>query len=389
MKSHLIIVNLFISLLCTNNSFATRITDILCTNDTKIFPNRKLICDNNFTYETDQRYYSCYKKVFTEENGANNILYLETGDCRGSTLDPQIPNVFKNLVQYGIVLHGIESLSPDDLRFTQLKFFDASYNKLTFIPDALFVHAPLLESIDLSWNNILTVEAGAFSELKKLYILQLTNNPIVRFDGKIFLPIDFRVNTFSISWRNVEDIDISNMNGVYQFGFADSHNGLPRRLSLVKETRTTEVWSSIFRFVSKDDLKNVKIFNASNSAVRDVVKIIDILGSSLEVLDVSSNSIGKLNGSVFDRFTNLHHLNLSNTNLTSFDLDEFHNRNELKLLDISFNNLNKINFTPASGAFKNLETFNVIGNKLDNVNFTTQSDFPKLTNLGIEQNNLV
>lgn len=389
MKNHLIIVNLCILLLSVNISFSTTITDILCTNDETVEPKRKLICDNNFKYETDRRYHSCFKEIFTDANGASNITLLETRDCRGSTLDTRIPNVFKNLFQYSVSFHGIESLSPDDLRFDGLKIFDASHNQLKRISAGLFVHAPLLWEIDLSFNKIETVEAGAFSELNGLYVLKLTNNPIRHFDGKIVLPIFFQVTAFSITWENVQEFVISDMNGVYEFGFGDPHDGLPRRLTLGKATKKSSFWSYTVRYVGENDLKNLKVFNASGSGVKGVVKIIDILGASIEVLDVSSNFIGQLNGSVFDRFTNLQHLNLSNTNLTDFDLDEIHNRDQLKILDVSYNDLDKINFTPADGSFKNLETLNLIGNKLDNIDFTTRSNFPKLANLSIVQNNFV
>lgn len=337
MKSHSAIVNLcIVFVLYVNTSQSTRITDILCTNDTFADPKHKLVCDSNFKYETDRRYYSCFKEIFTDANGANDITYLETRDCRGVTLDPRIPEVFKNLFQYSISFHGVESLTPDDLRFNGLKIFDASHNKLSTVSAGLFVHAPRLWDIDLSFNRIKTVEPGVFSELNELYVLKLTNNPIRRYDGKIFLPIDFQVNSFFITWENVEEFDISDMKGMYEFAFGNATN----RLTIQKETKTSLAWTLSIRHVSEDNLRNVKVFNASGSAVQNVVNVIGILGPKLERLDVSSNSIGQLNGKVFDRFSHLQYLNLSNTNLTSIDFSDYHNRAKLKVLDISNNNLN-------------------------------------------------
>lgn len=366
MKNHLIniIIYWFILLLSVNISFSTRITDILCTNDASVDPKRKIICDTNFKYDTDRRYYSCFKEIFEDANGANNITSFETHDCRGTTLDPRIPDVFKNLFQYSISLHGIESLSSDDLRFNRLQIFVASYNKLTTITAGLFIHSPHLWDIDLSFNNIETVEPGAFSELKELYVLKLTNNPIRHFDGKIFLPINFQINSFSISWENVEEFDISDMNGVYEFNFGNAANGLPRRLAIGKESKTSDAWTYSIRYVSEDNFRNVKIFNASGSAVKNIVKIIGILGPKLEKLDVSSNSIGQLNGSVFERFSNLQYLNVSSTNLTSIDFSDYHHRAELKVLDISHNNLNGINSGSSNEIFGNLEKLNLMGNNV-------------------------
>lgn len=276
-------------------------------------------------------------------------------------MDPRIPEVFKNLFQYSVSLHGIESLSPDDMRFNRLKVFDASYNKLTTISAGLFRHAPHLWDIDLSSNNIDTVEPGAFSELEGLYGLKLTNNPIRRYDGRIFLPIDFQVNSFALSWENVKEFDISGFNGMYDFDLGNATNGLPRRLIIGKETKTSTAWTYTIRYVTEENFKNVRIFNASGAGIKNIMKIVGILGPKLDKLDVSSNSIGQLNGSVFNRFEHLQYLNVSNTNLTSIDFNDYHHRAELKILDVSHNNLDGINSGSSNEVVGNLEKLNLMG----------------------------
>lgn len=364
MENHIVCL-CFVLVLCATTSQSTRVTDILCTNDAFADPQHKLVCDSNFKYEMDRRYHSCFKEIFTDANGANDITLLETRDCRGAALDPRIPEVFKNLFQYSISWHGIESLTPDDLRFNGLKIFDASHNKLTNISAGLFIQAPRLWDIDLSFNCIETVEPGAFSELNELYVLKLTNNPIRRYDGKIFLPIDFQVNSMYISWENVEEFDISGMNGMYDFSFGNATNGLPHRLAIQKETKTSAAWTLTLRYVSEANFENVKIFNVSGTAVGNIMNVIGILGPKLEKLDVSSISIGHLNGTLFDRFSHLQYLNVSNTNLTSIDFSGYENRAKLQVLDISQNqNLNGSDSGLSNEIFGNLEKLNLVGNNV-------------------------
>lgn len=111
----------------------------------------------------------------------------------------------------------------------------------------------------------------------------------------------------------------------------------------------------------EDYFQNLKVFNASNN------------------WDASSNFIGQLNGSVFDRFSNLKYLNLNRNNLKRFDFIDFHNRLNLKVFD-------RINFTPFVESVKNLEIFNLIGNQSDELDFVAPSNFPKLFSLGLSEN---
>lgn len=378
MSDRIICVWLLVFSLGTNVSFSTTITDCLCTNVTGVFRTKILICANNNANKTDSRYYSCYEEIF--ENGGSDNIDIKTGDCRGSTLDPRIPNAFKDLWFYDISDHGIESISPEDFRFNQLHSLEALHNKLTFIPAGLFIHAPHLSQIDFSFNNITAVETGAFSELTKLDWLRLDNNPIRYYDGKIFLPLHFRINAFSITWNNVEEFDVSNMNGIFDFGYSTQFS---ESFAFGKQIGATGYST---KFYAKNHFEKLKVFNSTGSAVNNVVKLIQIFGPSIEVLDVSLNSIGKLNGNIFDRFNNLQYLNLSGTNLASLDLDEIHNRKALKVLDVSYNDLSKINFAPSLGHFENVDTLNLIGNKLVDIDFVTQTNFPKLSTLGISQN---
>lgn len=384
MRESVRLIWLFIFLLGVNISFSTTITDCLCANQTIVLPKIKLICDNNFAKENvDTRYYSCYREIFENDGKTRHETFLQTDGCQGSTLDTRIPNAFKDLNYYDISNHNLDSLTPDDLRFNRLKTLYAKHNKLTFIPAGLFIHAPRISDINLSFNNITALEAGAFSELSHLRWLTLDNNPIQYFDGKILLPLHFQIESVSIPWENIEVFDISNMNGAFDFHYASGR--IFEGFAFGKKEEKS-YYSHRTRHYEKDCFENLKVFNASSTPVVDVVDLFGVFGPLLEVLDVSSTHIGQLNGSALDRFSNLHHLKLSNTNLTSFDFEEIHNRAELKVLDISFNNLNKINYSSGAGSFKKLESLNLIGNKLTEINFVTPANFPKLTSLGISQN---
>lgn len=114
--------------------------------------------------------------------------------------------------------------------------------------------------------------------------------------------------------------------------------------------------------------------------------MIALLGSSIETLDLSSNFIGTPNAQTFKRFTNLKYLNLSQTNLPSFLYATFFNQQKLQVLDLSYNHLKKIDFRKSLRNFKDLNTLNLEGNDLTDVNSVTNTIFPKLSSLAISKN---
>lgn len=383
MRDVSIFIWLLVVLLGANDSFSTTVTDCLCTNQTRELPAIKLICGDHIEEEKDPRYHSCYREIF-EGNGGSGEITLQTIGCTGSTLDPRIPAAFKDLNEYDISNHSLESLQPDDLRFAELNSLYAKHNKLTFIPAGLFVHAPHLSEINLSFNDIAAVEAGAFSELENLQWLLLENNPIRHFDGKILLPIHFRISAFSITWENVDEFDISHMDGIFDLSY--SPGGFFKGFAFGKGKEKLHGHSYVTKYYEADIFGNVKVFNASGTTVAGVVDLFVVFGPAIEALDVSSNTIRQFNGSAIDRFNNLQHLILSNTSLSSFDFDGIHNRAQLEVLDLSHNNLSKIEFSSSFGSFPKLKTLNLIGNKLTQIDFVTPTNFPKLTTLGISQN---
>lgn len=380
MKSNLISVLLLIFLLDVDISFSTRITAYLCSNQANLRPPKKLICDN--VVEQDPRYHSCSLETFRYIDNRN----LETGDCRGGSLDPTIPDKFPDIRTYDISYHGIYNISNGDLRFNFLEMFIASHNRLMEIPANLFIQTPQLREIDLSYNYIEKIAEGVFFEIENANAtINLQNNPLKHIDGKIFLPLQLRFIEFSITWDNVEQFDISSMRNVYDFGFKESPNKNLCGLKIGIQRKPIK-WAHSTTYYNEKHLKNLKVFNASNSGVHEIEKIIGVLTPSIEVIDVSMNTIRHLNESVFGKFINLQYLSLQSTELKSFDFNEFNKRQTLTVLDLSYNLIDRINFTPYAGSFENLATLNLVNNELDEIDFVTRWNFPKLSSLGISMN---
>lgn len=131
----------------------------------------------------------------------------------------------------------------------------------------------------------------------------------------------------------------------------------------------------------------MKTLNISNNQIAGIHGIIDRLGDPLISLDVSSNILGTLGINTFAKLINLEVLVLRNTSLTTIQFGLFHHQEKLQLLDISYNNLKKIQFKVFSRNLINLESFFVDGNNLTNVDGLQKQFFSKVRVLGISNNN--
>lgn len=183
-------------------------------------------------------------------------------------------------------------------------------------------------------------------------------------------------NTTSVSCANIMEIDTSCMGNSLAVDFNENDKIV---------FRSSENGSTLK--CSKANLQNVTSFNISGNHLQNISKIIEFLGSSVKIMDLSSNSIDRLNFSTFQQFTELEHLNLSCTNLSNFEYKIFFHQFKLKTLDLSYNHLKSEYFISSLQSSRDLRTLFLEGNDLKTLHGLTQSSFPQLSLLRISRNN--
>lgn len=351
----------------------------------------------------------CFLRLFSLDtafsNYRANVKHLKTGWCTSSNLRRRFFESFTKLRIIDLSYFGVEILS--DLRLKYLQTFNASHNKITTIKATNFRQMPDIREIDLSFNEISTLEFGTFSRLrdlrilnlsfnliekidhdsfknnKKLEILQLENNPIKRIDSNIFLLLKRSVSV-NVSWDKVTEIDTSCLGTALRIEFSQNHEiffRVPYRGNGLK------CIGNVFQHLT--------YLNVSGNHLENATKIVELLGDSIEVLDLASNFMGNsclkemsrcsVNGGIFQRFINLKVLNLSRTNLTHFEVEAFQGMKKLTTLDLSFNQLKYLDF--GSVILNDLNTLKLGGNQLIEIKWIRQYNLPKLTYLSIMGNN--
>lgn len=366
----------------------------------------ELVCDApKGSYPEDD----CFSRVFsfnaTASTGRANVKRLKTGQCRFSDLRRRFLESFTNLHTIDISHIGVKTLT--ELQLKHLQVFNASHNKLTEIKAANFRHMPEIREVDVSFNEISTLEFGAFAHLKaltslnlsnnaietievdsfennkNLNILRLENNPIKRIDANIFSLMK-RFVSVDFSWNKVKEIDTSTLGASLEAEFGPKCRMIFHGLEFKCEANA---------------FQNLTYVNISGNQFENAEKIIELLGPSIEILDISSNFFSNfctdaINASIqecassdeiFNRFSNLQVLNVSRMNLSHFQMKTIQNMDKLKIFDLSFNQLRSLDF--GSVVMKDLHTLKLEGNQLNEIKWN-QTNLPKLSEFDIANNNL-
>lgn len=215
-----------------------------------------------------------------------------------------------NITHLIIASDNFERLPALKVELKELKKLDASHNNITELNESssFFEHTPNIEDVDLSSNNLTNVDYHAIYRLQNLTSLNLSCNQIITIEMSITINNSIQYARFD----KLHDFDIS-------------HNQL----------------------TSAD-------------------QVIEMNGTNLVILNLSSNPIQKIELQAFSKFSALKELNLCDTNLTELNF----NATEIDILD-EFNNSIVLNDTleyEVCTIHKNLSNIErvFIPNKLEN-----------------------
>ncbi|XP_055296756.1 uncharacterized protein LOC129565670 [Sitodiplosis mosellana] len=137
---------------------------------------------------------------------------------------------------------------------------------------------------------------------------------------------------------------------------------------------------------SRESFERLRLLNVSGSEIENISILIEEASIHLETLDLSYQFVGELKASTFQRFINLKHLYLRQTNLTHFEFATFYHQRKLEILDISYNNLKRVDFKLFVRNFKRLASLDLEGNNLKEIDSITSTHFPELSVLVISKN---
>lgn len=277
-----------------------------------------------------------------------------------------------------LIINGAPSMefdlgSIENVEHRQIHTLDISGNNLKDIRNSsLLTRIPIITILNLAENRLnissLLQSMNSINHSTQVGQLNLSGN----FIGKLNLSTFRNFDVIELYLRNTK-LSFDDVQPFELFGNLKeldiSHNNL--------ENTNFSMPSIAF--------KKLYYFSAAHCNVTNVPGLIKLLGSQLQILDLSGNHIGQLNATAFDELINLKSLNLSQTHLIGIDFGIFRHMNYFYELDLSSNNLSSLNVTSTATY---LGVIYLNGNELTHIKPITWSNFPELWTLSISNNRI-
>lgn len=295
------------------------------------------------------------------------------------------PNRFTMLASLNISHNNICSLESECFKnITQLQTLNLNNNRIPSVTASIFRYLKTLIVLDLSYNAIASIDANSFLNLRKLKLLNLAGNKLstITFDGLVSLKLlDLSKNAITI-------IDLNIFSGTPNLQVLNvSSNNL-------HTFRTQSFFTNISKLseldISNNNITELHVYYATSlqklNATGNRIASVHLLGASaLEILDLSNNTLTEF--FAIGALAALRQFRLAHNNLNSIQSILLKIPKDLKSLDLSFNSLNDINASTLS-RFKDLQHLNLQNSGLRSVDSSTFAAHSHLRSLDISYNNL-
>lgn len=339
-------------------------------------------------------------------NGAIPMDCLECTEFRNELTDLSFSGCsYENLVEFikltpdvqhiDISQSNYRKLTQFNTKLNKIVQFNASYNYFAEIPGGFFGDIPnvavidfsynelssivgcdgvtKLANINLSHNKISAIDEHAFANLPKLLILDLSHNLLFQmFTGDIMTNFLFHV-------LNVKSLNLENNN------ISLSLNSKRKNKQSDTASSDTQLASQIWAADRAPPISSAGM-TSSNELFMPIV--IRFLSSSLEFLYCSENYVGPINVMTFKHLPNLKEIHLRKTHLMIVNDDPFEGLRMLQVLDISYNNLENLNFTVVTETLTNLRKFFAVGCRIRNAAQIFPLFGPALNTLDLSENSI-
>lgn len=318
--------------------------------------------------------------------GARSLLTLIASH---NELKEILSSVFSNAKELKTVdlshnqINRIDPFAFDEAQ--HLTDLNLSHNNLITLDNRTFSTLTNLERLDLGYNSIEIIENMLFDNLKRMKILNLDKNRLHRLPCQLFNQLK-SVESLNLTENSLGEFNTSCVQSEKLFSVFIDQNRLVN-LTLSPNVSEIHAAGNIIKWISIDfHLQNITKMDLAQNHIENIPEVISQLSSSLKALNVSDNSVDKLNVSTLAKFQNLEHLSLQNTNLSNIQFGTFHHQRKLLSFDISKNSMNKINFEVFWRNFEILESLHLNENNLTDVDGLNRMNFPKLKEFDISGN---
>lgn len=219
-----------------------KIVDCFFMNENKT--SVQLVCNDIPNERGDN---NCFELNFESDQSSANrkkVIRLETGNCQNDTFDTNLLEQFQSLQGLDISSHGVTTLPERLPNIKNLQVLIVSNNNITTIPTKLFDHAQDLSVIDFSNNKIQQIpifdnknlplkemnfssnsisSVETFSQFKQLQSLDLSQNQIQTIEKNTFAQNE-QLTELLLDHNQIKQFECANLTKLEKINM--SHNQL-------------------------------------------------------------------------------------------------------------------------------------------------------------------
>lgn len=276
-----------------------------------------------------------------EELNFKNLNVLHIINNRLSILKENTLSYLTKLQEIDLSYNQVHSVNEKFFSgVTDLKLINLKNNSIGELPRNLFANLTKLQHVDLSCNELLVIEEGIFENNRDLIYLNLINNQIKRFT--LSLPA---LHFLNLSNNQLQDLQVKNVN------YLSVNHCFLKFLTILGSCHVLEASSNELVHIEIKDKKSLISIHASENVIQNFSDFLAM--DSLQSLDLSKNSL------------NHEHF-------------EGHGLRSLKILDLQGFFIDSVDIREKFSSYDSLETL-VVSSSLAQLSVSTT--FPSLTNL--------
>ncbi|XP_072046677.1 uncharacterized protein [Amphiura filiformis] len=247
-------------------------------------------------------------------------------DCRNRKLTSIPPLEDRNVESLDLSYNQLETVNGESFIFlTSLQRLDLSYNQLENVSGKSFIHLASLQSLDLSHNNISKISNDTFTGLNKLDTLDLSNQNHFNLLGSPFR------STLSLKKLYIAFSGLSSL-------LSSVFSGLRELQELtLSNNKIPSLPASIFH-----GLTNLTHLYLSENAISRLPETLFVDLFSLDYLDLSDNDISSLPETLFVNLTHLNYIDLSRNRLTYTPCKAIEGLQTVSILNMGLNEFDYI-----------------------------------------------
>lgn len=330
----------------------------------------------------------------TAFNELKNVVFINLSNNKLTTLPENIFESIETIEELDLSFNFIERLPKTIFSQTALAILTMKYN---LISNSLDFLTGDLQRVDLSYNQIKTINSQIFKKMESINHLILKGNGIRKIHQLAFLPLK-NLRYIDLSFNDLDQIasltfaenlqldvvklnDNPNLRKLPSEGFENAYGKFQVYSFDVSNCDIEHINENTFKTMPLITILNLsgnRIKNLGNNVFSHLPRLID--------LDLSNNMIEKIHNMVFWQNKNLNKLNLAGNPIKSISQRAFIPTTNLSELDLSDCDLKKIWDDSTSLKYQDikfLRQLRYLNVSLNEINAISRDDLEGLSSLKI------